>query len=238
MRGLRRWFVLFLLATPGILCPAGFACSLAIHDWHLLWSVRVPVDAAVLPLAEIDLLHHRLAHGHDAPPAPAGFSQPPASASKTISHVFWVARHSLFSALLSGVISMLVAGDDVVPVVPVAPGTPVGSLVRVGPLGNRTPMVLGTDQGSLRLALFADRNSNDRCFQVVLLESKRIRAVHAPSGRPWAQETMAQSWISLIFFRFPLPESLLSISFTRLTKRSPIFSRTLNSLKPSLRAGI
>lgn len=169
---------------------AGFACSLAVHDWQLRFCLDFTPGFTILPLSEIDVLHDRIASG-------------------SIREVAWVSDHNAFSLLATIFIPLLRGEHEQASWTPVPSGL---SVLELAGKGRSTCAILGSDQHSLKIALFSDKNSLNRCHQLILYETKRIRAIHPHPDTPWAHETIGQAWISLIFYRYPVPGSILSLS--------------------------
>jgi hypothetical protein len=170
------------------------SCSMAIHDWELRFQCRIPLQTTLVPLCEVDLAAKR-------------FSQAPVSA------VYWLTHHSPLSVVLSGFISAFSSSRDGIPWHPRS-ATQAPDAAIMQPSTGKAPLIIGSDEHSLRFVLFSDRHSGYRCHQIVLLETKRLRAVHYDKTDPWAQEKEGRAWLSIIFFDLPLPEQFLSVSFS------------------------
>lgn len=166
------------------------ACSLAIHDWQLRFFLRFSPEITVLPLSDANALHERVADG-------------------SIKSVYRLEQPTLYGAVLNILLTLFAGHDSIVPWVAVSSGN---GLVDIAAREGGSTAVLGSDRHSLKLALFSDRNSGNRCHQLVLYETKRIRAIHPHPERPWAEESLGTAWISLVFFEYPVPGRILSLS--------------------------
>lgn len=85
-------------------------------------------------------------------------------------------------------------------------------IARTSNSNTKAPLVIGSDKNYIRVACFSDKNSNFNCHQLVIMQTGRIRAVHADPIKPWAQEINGQAWLSLIFYQIPLPGRILSVA--------------------------
>ena len=169
------------------------ACSLALHDWKLFFHALIPLGAPVLPLAELDAVLDRVPRN-------------------SIEQVIWVADHGLFSSLSLVFLHFLPNWEAHLPWFAENKSSSILKMARVQQSKQKTPLIIGSDQNRLQIALFTDRNANNRCFQLVLMFTNRIRAVFADQNAPWAQETRGQAWISLVFYQQPIPGRILSLS--------------------------
>jgi len=170
------------------------ACSLALHDWHLLFHLRIPVSAPIVPLAEVAAISDRLPRN-------------------SIKEVYWVSRHNLISAFSLAFLHLLPNWEAHIPWYPVTDNTSLIKMARERQNEQETPLIVGSDQTQLQIAFFGDRNSANRCFQLVIMQSSRIRAVYPSKQAPWAQEIRGTSWISVVFFQLPIPDRVLSFAF-------------------------
>lgn len=183
---------LILLAVFMGCFSAASACSLALHDWKLVFYLKVPVSSPVFPLAEISAIESKVPE-------------------KSVKEISWITSSGFFSLATRFFLPVLTAWPAKLPWKPVEPGLSVLSHARSNE-NDATPLVIGSDQCFLKIAFFSDANSNFNCHQLVLLQSNRIRAVFADKKSPWAQEIQGQSWLSLIFYQLPVPGRILSFS--------------------------
>jgi len=169
------------------------ACSLALHDWQLFFHLRIPVSAPFLPLAELDAI----------------FDKIPRNRTK---RVIWVADHHLLSSLSLAFMHFLPNWEAHLPWHAAAQNASIIELAKEKRNEPETPLIIGSDQNQLQIAFFVDKNSRNRCFQLVLMQSSRIRAIHADPQKPWAQESRNRSWFSVVFYQLPLPGRILSLA--------------------------
>lgn len=169
------------------------ACSLALHDWKLIFYLRLPMKAPFLPAAEINAISDVFQPG-------------------SIRQIIWVAQHSPLSTFSLAFLNLFPNHEARVPWLPSAPVSSILELAREKQKTENVPLIIGSDENQLQIALFVDQNAGNRCFQLVLMQTGRIRAVHASKTRPWAQETRGMSWFSMVFFQLPLPGRILSLA--------------------------
>lgn len=190
--------ILFLALEAGL-----SACSLAIHDWKLVFYLKIPVSAPLFPLAEVNFLN-------------ANFKVKPTD------EVFWISDHGFLGHFLAGFVKALPVwpaelnwhlGDNARPVLATA---------RMHAEKDRPPLILGSDRNFIKIAFFSDQNADFNCHQLVVMQTSRIRGVYTGKDHPWAQEINGMSWFSLIFYQIPLPDRVLSLAvfpfkFTRIS---------------------
>ncbi len=192
------------------------ACSLAIHDWQLRFFLRFSPDLTILPLSEADVLHERVADG-------------------SIKTVYRLEKPTIYGTALNILLTLFGGHDTVVTWIPVPSSL---GLVDIASREGGSTAVLSSDRHSLTLALFSDSNSLNRCHQLVLYEAKRIRAIHPHPERPWAEESVGTAWISLVFFEYPVPGSILSLSAFPLHEKIEDLYANLPFIKSLVRTGV
>ncbi|MBP7634546.1 hypothetical protein KBA41_10255 [Candidatus Ozemobacteraceae bacterium] len=191
------------------------ACSLAIHDWQLRCFLRFSPDVTILPLSDANVLHERVTEG-------------------SIKTVYRLEKPTFYGVALNILLTIFGGHDSPVNWILVSSGN---GLVDIAAREGGSTAVLGSDQHSLKLALFSDRNSRNRCHQLVLYETKRIRAIHPHPERPWAEESVGTAWVSLVFFEYPVPESILSLSAFPLHEKIEDLYANLPFIKSLVRMG-
>lgn len=190
------------------------ACSLAIHDWKSVFHRKLELSSPIFPIAEASAAWRSIPEGPD-------------------SSVIWISKHSVFSYLSSAFVpvffqlmSALNRSShifltpvnlhsfwlDHIPWLALSSTDSVASLAHQKADKSFSPIIIGSDKNFLRIALFVDANSDNRCFQLVIMQQGRIRLVHANPAKPWAQELQASAFISIIFYELPLPERIMSLS--------------------------
>lgn len=207
---------LLLLIWLASCLQSASACSLAIHDWQLRCSLRLSPDITILPLSEASALHERVADG-------------------SINTVYRLEKPTFYGVILNILLTIFGGHDSPVTWVLVSSGH---NLVDIAAREGGSTAVLSADRHSLKLALFSDRNSRNRCHQLVLYETKRIRAIHPHPERPWAEETAGTAWISLVFFEYPVPESILSLSAFPIHEKIEDLYANLPFIKSLVRMGM
>lgn len=179
------WLILYA-------CPIQ-ACSLALHDWHLFFYMRLPLSAPLTPLAELDAILDRFPRN-------------------SLKKILWVANHNFFSSFSRAFLQLMPNWEAHLPWQTINMTTSVIELAKNRQQQSDMPLIIGSDQNQLQIALFADGNSGNRCFQLVLMQTSRIRSVYASHQSPWAQESRGMSWISLVFYQLPMPGRILSLA--------------------------
>lgn len=184
------WFALAIILLHAQL---GSACSLALHDWKLTFYLKIPLSAPLFPLAELNSLPGKLPES-------------------SVGQIFWVSDHNLLSRMAPALMPFFIVWPARLPWITVDAGKSLTGLARESQKEKKTPLIIGSDQCFVKVAIFSDANTAYNCHQLVIMQSNRIRAVFADKRSPWAQEINGQSWISLIFYQLPLPGRILSFS--------------------------
>lgn len=208
--------VLLLLALWLQIGPLS-ACSLALHDWRLVFYLKIPVASPIFPLAELNIVSLRIKEN-------------------PVSAVIWMAKHDLLSQLALSMLKTVADQAATIPWAAVSNGDSLLGKARESKKSGPGTMLVGSDKCSIKIAFFSDRNSGFNCHQLVIMQSNRIRAVQPDAKVPWAQESVGQSWLSLIFYQIPVPGRILSLSTypVRQTRKSiaedhPLVENLLNS---------
>lgn len=192
------------------------ACSLAIHDWQLRFFLRFSPDITILPLSEANVLHERVTDG-------------------SVKSVHRLEKPTFYGVVLNILMTLFGGDDTAVAWIPVSSSQ---GLVDIAAREGGSTAVLSSDRHSLKLALFSDRNSHNRCHQLVLYETKRIRAIHPHPDHPWAEESVGIAWISLVFFEYPVPGNILSLSAFPLHEKIEDLYANLPFIKSLVRIGM
>ncbi len=169
------------------------ACSLAIHDWQLVFFAKLPISAPLFPLAEFNLLQ-------------ANFKELPAS------KILWKSGHSWLGHFLSGFVNAMPDWPAKAKWILTDENKSVISMARNLAKRGSPPVIIGSEQNFLKIAFFTDANSGNNCHQLVLMTNSRLRGIHADSDKPWAQEANTMAWTSLIFYQLPIPGRIMSLS--------------------------
>ncbi|HOY66349.1 MAG TPA: hypothetical protein PLP29_05620 [Candidatus Ozemobacteraceae bacterium] len=204
-----RWIAGVFLISLLWASQAAVACSLALHEWQPRARLSFTPSFPLLLLSELDIAREKVREG-------------------TVSRVFQVADPTLLTGLLTLIPALLlpeagwqvISSPQIVRPLFLSPASGTGSAElrhpgAAGPLPascGSAPLLLGTDLQNLRVVLFSDRRSGNRCHQLVVYETKRIRAIHGLASQPWAREADGKAWISLVFYEYPVPGRILSLS--------------------------
>lgn len=198
--------VFYMLACLLISCQSCQACSRALHDWQLNFYAKIDLPSPILPLAEFDVSINRAIHGNFK--------------------VLWLVNRqwynflqlAFFPILYKGManslptVSNLPESERIRPWYLLPKNESVGELAFRNAQNKDSSLILGSDRNSLRIAFFTDTNSSGSCFQLVLIQDGRLRAVHVSPKNPWAQEINSKSYLSLIFFQLPVPGRIMNLS--------------------------
>lgn len=181
--------ILFLLL--GI--SASFSCSLALHDWQLKLFFKIPINAPFIPLSEIAVIQNQF--------------------KKAVTdRILWVTKPGALSPYNDFIISFIDGWASQAKWEIVSNNKSVIKLAKSFAKESNKPLIVGSDKNFLKIAVFLDANSKNNCCQIVLAQDSRIRCIFQDPQNPWAQEFNMQSWFSLIFYRLPIPGSILSFS--------------------------
>ncbi len=172
--------VLFLLFAANSL----FACSLAIHDWKLIHYANFKQAPLLTSLAEANFIMAQFA--------------------KESEKIFWMTEQMPLIPL------SLAAGKDKedykhfeLQILPKESMVTMASQLMAQDSGEY-PLLVSSDKIGLKLAFLRDSNSDGNCYQLVLLQPSRIRAVSPNPANPQAHEVQAQVWFSAVFYlQFP-----------------------------------
>ena len=168
------------------------SCSLAVHDWKLMFFAKIPVSAPIFPLAEFSFLTNN-------------FKEQPTE------KVYWLVKHNPFSRFLAEFTKALEGWPAKADWILLQPEESPLSLARKS---NRSApsLIVGTDKIFLKIAFFSDANSDYKCHQLVIMLNSRLRGVFPSKERPWAQEFNSMAWISFIFYQIPFPPTIMSFA--------------------------
>lgn len=196
---------LITLAVIFGFCWPVSGCSLALHQWKLVFYLKIPVASPIFPLAELS----------------AAIGKLPENATRQIK---WVVEPGIFSQIAPVFLPLFLDWPAKIPWELISPDQSIMSMAKKAAENSDVPLVIGSDKCSLKIALFSDANSHFNCHQLVIMQNNRIRAVFPDKKAPWAQEINGQSWLSLIFFQLPVPGRILSFSvFPLASMRKSIF---------------
>lgn len=197
-----------------------FGCSLAAHEWKLIFYSKFQTNGPIFPFSEADLL---LKGEYDPVKAVLWVNPGAERAITALSAFFLTFYHNLLSSLdletyiASGLPNTLSANRHKnftwLKNLIWLPYKNVGQISNfVNDLTDEDFLVIGSDNYSLRVALFSDSNSHNKCYQLVLMQEGRIRAVQPSPKKPSANETKGLAYISVIFYENLFKGDILSFS--------------------------
>ncbi len=185
---------LLSLVAALLLCSCqAEACSLALHDWQLKLFFKIPVNAPLIPMAEVGVIE-----GH--------FKK------SVTDDIIWVIKTGVFTPFLKSIVSSFDGWTSRANWRVVPDNKSVIKLAKELSSEEKSPIIIGSDQNYLKIALFFDANSKNNCWQLVIAQDSRIRCIYRDAKEPWAQEFITQSWVSLISYQLPLPGNIISLS--------------------------
>lgn len=184
---------LFTVFCYCLLVSAANACSLALHDWQLVYYSKIPINAPFIPMSEISAIQGQ-------------FKKP------VTDKILWVTKIGVLTPYVQEIVKKIDGwvGQAEWKVLP--DNKSVIKIAKEAAKNNEKPIIVGSDKNFFKIAVFVDKNSDNRCIQVVLAQDSRIRCVYQNPTTPWAQEFNMQSWVSLIFYELPLPGRIISFS--------------------------
>lgn len=177
--------ITFLAFTSGL-----YACNLGLHEWEISTSFDFPLAGPLLPAAEVNIINDRLG-------------------AKDANALLWTAESfsELFCTMLSK--NLLPAQWPVkIPWL----FTKISQLDRTQTAV--TTLLVNPFNYRLRVILFKDRLSEYRCQQLVIMQEGRLRLARPNAQPPLAEEYAPRSWLSIYFFDQPLPQQVMSITFS------------------------
>lgn len=215
-----RIFFLFVLSI--FINNEAFSCSLAIHEWHLVWYKKLVTETPFLPLCESDIL----VKGEFQPVKNIYWVTPKANSDFTLIKALLIPVYNAFLGSLHlheymGVglpVTLSPNREKNFPWCKALSWLPLENGSKLGEILNNHPVkdyiVMGSDKNTLKIAIFADALSNNKCFQVVILQDGRLRAVQPSDTKPTATEVRALAYASFIFYGNPINCNFLSISLS------------------------
>ncbi len=170
-----------------------FSCSLALHDWKLIFFQKIPINAPFIPLSELNIVHGQF--------------------EKAVTDkILWVVKPGALSPYLNTILSFFDGWATTAKWELITNNKSVIKIAKSYANEEKKPLIIGSDKNFLKIAIFVDANSKNNCYQIVIAQDSRIRCIFQDSQNPWAQEFNTQSWYSLIFYSRPIPGSILSFS--------------------------
>lgn len=197
-----------------------FGCSLAAHEWKLIFYSKFQTNGPIFPFSEADLL---LKGEYDPVKAVLWVNPCGENTATDLVSFFIPFYHSILASLkldshvatglpntLSSNLHKNFPWLASLLWVPVTNGEQINNFKRN--LSQTDYLVIGSDNYSFKVAIFADNNAKNLCYQLVIMQEGRIRAVQPSPHKPSATETNALAYISIIFYGNPLNADLLSLS--------------------------
>ncbi|NLI77559.1 MAG: hypothetical protein GX442_14095 [Candidatus Riflebacteria bacterium] len=99
---------------------------------------------------------------------------------------------------------------------PIGPESGLLERVRTLAAGDGAPVALvaGVDQVRVWAGVFRDANAADGCYQFLVAQEARVRAILTGPVSPWAEEKTLRCWASAVFYGPPVPAGLLALTVT------------------------
>lgn len=180
--------IFFLFYTNSV-----WSCSLALHDWQLKLFFKIPINAPFIPLSEISIIQNHLKEA-------------------VTDKILWVIKPGHLTPYLDIILSYFDGWVAKSKWQIISNNKSVIKIAKSYSKEKNKPIIIGSDNNFLKIAVFLDANSNNNCCQIVIAQDSRIRCIYQDSKNPWAQEFNMQSWYSLIFYKLPIPGYILSFS--------------------------
>lgn len=196
------------------------ACTLAAHDWKLMGYLNLNTGVPLFPVSEADIL---LTNEYEPVKKAFWINQNADSTKELLNSLLIPFYQSILSPLdlqtyiASGLPNSLLGKEfpafnwtKALNIIPITSGQELRK--HLDPTSKESYIVFGSDNYKIKIALFADANSNYQCFQFVIIQDGRIRAVQANSSSPSAKEAKGLSYLSFIFYGNPFHGKVLSFS--------------------------
>lgn len=184
------FFLIFFLSTEPF---SANGCGIALHSWKLKAYFKIPVNAPVVPLYEMSAILNKYPE-------------------KVTNHIVWLTKYGFFTPLTRSFLKLIGGWPSEVDWDNVFDTNTVVKISKSFKNTDEMPIIVSSDKNYIKLALFVDENSRNNCYQVVVEQDSRVRCVFSNPDFPWAQEFNAKSWLSLIFYRIPLPGYLMAVN--------------------------
>ena len=169
------------------------ACGIAMHSWKLKCFYKIPVDSPLIPLSEMSIILSKY-------PEPV------------TDRIVWLSKYTPFTCFTKIFASIFGGWTSEVDWINVFDSNSVVKISKKFAKESSKPLIISSDKNFLKIALFVDENSRNNCYQLVIVQDSRIRCVFQNPEAPWAQEFNSQSWVSFVFYKLPLPSSMMAIS--------------------------
>lgn len=181
-----RTIVLFFM----LLSQTGMACELGMHDWQRVFLFDVPLSGPLTISREVEIINVRF--------MPSEVSEVVLSAPN-LGTAFWglISRNYLPELWPNALPWRFMPTAEVKPA-EIAPDT----------------LLLNLSKYRLRIMLFRDRLSDNRCHQLVIMQEGRFRLAMPNAKRPIAEEYNPIAWVSLMYYDFPTLSQIMSLSFS------------------------
>lgn len=207
------------------------ACTLASHDWKLVGYLKLDTGVPLFPVSEADEL---LMNDYEQVKRVFWINQNAETSTEILKGLLVPFYQSILSGLnlpsyiASGLPDTLSSKDlsafdwtKTVPMIPITSGRELQKHLALG--SKEGYIVIGSDNYKVRVALFADANSKYQCYQLVIIQDGRVRAVQANTKSPSAKESKGLSYLSIIFYGSPLEGQIMSFSLYPIAKTRLFF---------------
>lgn len=183
------FFITFLTIKPFV----AEGCGIALHSWKLKFYFKIPVKAPLVPLSEMSIISGRFPE-------------------KVTNNIIWLTQYGFFTPFTKPFIKLIGGWPSEVEWYNVFDNISVVKLSKRFSQTDEKPVIIASDRNNIKFALFVDENSRNNCYQLVIAQDSRIRCVFSKPDSPWAQEFCGNSWISLIFYKIPIPGNFMAIN--------------------------
>ncbi len=178
--------LIILLSAFWLFTSSLAACSLAMHEWELVFDQRISLPGPIIPAQEFPILATRFV---------------PSELSK----ILWVDSSGPSTAIVQSfknTSKKWTTGLDFV--VTDQQGLATQQI-------SSTTIIVEPVAYSLRIAMFKDKLSDYRCRQLVIMQEGRIKLAMPHAKPPVAEQHYTRAWLSFYFFDMPVPGRILSI---------------------------
>ncbi len=178
--------IILLISLFFLLNASASACSMAMHEWELIFDQRFPLPGPLVPAQEFPILANRFV---------------PSELSK----ILWVSD----AAVPTGIVeSFRKTSKKWTTSLQWVPTDHVGLASQT--LASTT-IIVEPVHYNLRIVMFKDKLSNYRCRQLLVMQEGRIKLAMPLAPRPVAEQHFTRTWLSVYFFDMPVPGRILSI---------------------------
>jgi len=178
--------IILLVSLFFLLTASVSACSMAMHEWELIFDQRFPLPGPLVPAQEFTILANRFV---------------PSELAK----ILWVSDAAVPTGIVESFKNTSRKWTTTLPWIPTdQAGLESHTLAS-------TTIIIEPVHYNLRIVLFKDKLSNYRCRQLLIMQEGRIKLAMPLAPRPVAEQHFTRAWVSFYFFDMPVPGRILSI---------------------------